>query len=308
MAGLAACYVSSGAAVEELVAGQAEDVRQRVEFVVGHEHACAGFDLADGAARHEVMLASFRYFARRPAAILTQTAQAIADDAPRGVTASGDLELVWYLASCHAFYLVGFLRHCRAFRDVVDRFVGSVARRRCGCPSLPIMAKKSGKQAEIMQWLQRKIDAAELNPGDQVPSGRALAQQFGCAEGVAREAVRGLTAQGVLHRPDGTRFGVLVAGPGLETRTPKQRLADSLRARIASGELAPGMRLPSCKKLARESGVSPATASKVLRQLRDEDLVVLGHTGAVVKWHRSTSSGGGRRHSGDEASAPRLTG
>jgi GntR family transcriptional regulator len=47
-----------------------------------------------------------------------------------------------------------------------------------------------------------------------------------------------------------------------------------LRARITSGELAPGAQVPSIVTLAQEYGIAKTTARKVLAALRDEGLIV----------------------------------
>jgi GntR family transcriptional regulator len=59
--------------------------------------------------------------------------------------------------------------------------------------------------------------------------------------------------------------------------TPSERLAASLRARIESGEWAPGDQLPTVAELASEAGVSTATVSKVLAMLAADGLVVTRH-------------------------------
>jgi AcrR family transcriptional regulator len=48
---------------------------------------------------------------------------------------------------------------------------------------------------------------------------------------------------------------------------PYQRIADEIRARIASGELRPGDPVPSARAITREWGVALATATKVLANL-----------------------------------------
>lgn len=50
-------------------------------------------------------------------------------------------------------------------------------------------------------------------------------------------------------------------------------IADELRARIARGELPPGARVPSTRRLAADHGVAMATAAKALAQLSQEGLV-----------------------------------
>ena len=54
---------------------------------------------------------------------------------------------------------------------------------------------------------------------------------------------------------------------------PWQQLADLLRARIDSGELAPGDRIPSVISLAQEHDLAAGTVRKALAQLQREGLV-----------------------------------
>ncbi|MBV6697987.1 TetR/AcrR family transcriptional regulator C-terminal domain-containing protein [Kitasatospora aureofaciens] len=58
-----------------------------------------------------------------------------------------------------------------------------------------------------------------------------------------------------------------------EGGTPSGRILAELRRRITSGELAPGERVPSTRRITREWGVAMATATKVLTRLREEGLV-----------------------------------
>ena len=51
------------------------------------------------------------------------------------------------------------------------------------------------------------------------------------------------------------------------------RIAAELRARITSGELAPGDAMPSTRTLAQEYGTSLETANKALKVLADEGLI-----------------------------------
>jgi AcrR family transcriptional regulator len=51
-------------------------------------------------------------------------------------------------------------------------------------------------------------------------------------------------------------------------------IADSIRRRIASGELRPGDRVPSTRQITRKWGVAMATATRVLTALQQEGLVV----------------------------------
>ena len=55
---------------------------------------------------------------------------------------------------------------------------------------------------------------------------------------------------------------------------PYERIADELRSRIMSGQLAPGEPIPSARAITREWSVAVATASRALAVLRDEGLVI----------------------------------
>lgn len=59
--------------------------------------------------------------------------------------------------------------------------------------------------------------------------------------------------------------------PGQEP-VGRNELAEILRARITSGQLGPGDRLPSERDLSQTYGVSAVTARAAVRQLRDEGL------------------------------------
>lgn len=54
---------------------------------------------------------------------------------------------------------------------------------------------------------------------------------------------------------------------------PWQQLADLLRARIRSGELAAGERLPSIMALSQEYDLAPVTVRKAITALQREGLV-----------------------------------
>lgn len=54
---------------------------------------------------------------------------------------------------------------------------------------------------------------------------------------------------------------------------PYRRITDEIRRRIDTGELVPGDRVPSTRRITQEWGVAMATATKVLTTLRQEGLV-----------------------------------
>ncbi|MFI7224521.1 TetR/AcrR family transcriptional regulator C-terminal domain-containing protein [Nonomuraea angiospora] len=67
------------------------------------------------------------------------------------------------------------------------------------------------------------------------------------------------------------------------TAPPYQRIVAEIRARILSGALRPGDRMPSIRQIAQRWGVALATATKVMAALRDEGLVETKvGSGAVV--------------------------
>ena len=63
---------------------------------------------------------------------------------------------------------------------------------------------------------------------------------------------------------------------------PWRQIAEIFRARISSGELAPGDRLPSIASISQEYGVAMTTAQKVIVALRDEGLAVTSPMGTFV--------------------------
>jgi DNA-binding transcriptional regulator YhcF (GntR family) len=57
-----------------------------------------------------------------------------------------------------------------------------------------------------------------------------------------------------------------------ETRPKWEQVAEDIKARIKSGELRPGDRVPSVVALTREYSIAQATAQKVLAHLRQAGL------------------------------------
>jgi DNA-binding transcriptional regulator YhcF (GntR family) len=81
---------------------------------------------------------------------------------------------------------------------------------------------------------------------------------------------------------------------------PYQRIAQSLRRRIESGQLRPGDRVPSTRAIARKWGVAVATAAHALNALALEGLVqTLPRAGTIVASTPSASAG--------ERASPELT-
>jgi len=70
----------------------------------------------------------------------------------------------------------------------------------------------------------------------------------------------------------------------VKQNTASQRVVSELRARIRSGSLAPGDRVPSARQITEEFDVALATAQKVLATLRREGLVrMVPGVGTIVR-------------------------
>ncbi|QVQ52942.1 GntR family transcriptional regulator [Spiractinospora alimapuensis] len=87
--------------------------------------------------------------------------------------------------------------------------------------------------------------------------------------------------------------------PSERARPPYARIVDSIHARIRSGELGPGDRVPSTRQITREWGVAMATATKVISTLRQEGAVeVVPGVGTVVRGSASPSNVPGKARRG----------
>jgi len=73
---------------------------------------------------------------------------------------------------------------------------------------------------------------------------------------------------------------------------PWRQIYAALRARIESGDLAPGDRLPSIVSLAQEHGVALTTVRKALDALKDDGLVVTSPMGTFVTDDAGRGDGG----------------
>lgn len=86
--------------------------------------------------------------------------------------------------------------------------------------------------------------------------------------------------------------------------TTYERIADEIRARIRSGELAEGDRVPSTRRIVAEHGVAMATASRALDALRRDGLVeVRRGVGTVVAAGAHSGPGGSARPGAKRAPA-----
>lgn len=81
-----------------------------------------------------------------------------------------------------------------------------------------------------------------------------------------------------------------LAGVSESDDLPSHRIAAALRQKIVDGQLRPGDRIPSTRRLVREWGVAMATASRALAILRNEGLVTTRTgSGTVVRGGHGTA-------------------
>jgi molybdate-binding protein/DNA-binding transcriptional regulator YhcF (GntR family) len=78
---------------------------------------------------------------------------------------------------------------------------------------------------QIAESIRREILDGKLNPGDRLPSVRALSQQWGCTQGTVQRAYHELSQQGILDSRAGK--GTIVRGK----LTPVQRNKDTIMRR-----------------------------------------------------------------------------
>lgn len=65
---------------------------------------------------------------------------------------------------------------------------------------------------------------------------------------------------------------------------PFAQLRRQILSQIASGELAPGDRLPAVRRLANDLGIAPNTAARAYRELEDDGILEgRGRTGTFVR-------------------------
>lgn len=95
----------------------------------------------------------------------------------------------------------------------------------------PLFAPATTKRASevIYDQIHRKIVSGELQPGDRLPSERALAEQFQRSRPSVREALRMLQQNGLIHIETGCNGGSIV-----QSISPKG-IIDSLQEYVASG-------------------------------------------------------------------------
>jgi DNA-binding transcriptional regulator YhcF (GntR family)/anti-sigma regulatory factor (Ser/Thr protein kinase) len=126
----------------------------------------------------------------------------------------------------------------------------------------PVSARGTawGAYKTIEDALRRRIAGGEFPAGSVLPSEAVLTAEYGVARNTLRRALSGLKEDGLLTTVPGR--GWIVSTPGensSEAADPHlqyRRIAAEVRARIDSGELSVGDRVPSGAELVEQYGVS----------------------------------------------------
>jgi GntR family transcriptional regulator len=95
-------------------------------------------------------------------------------------------------------------------------------------PTEPSLAAATTKRAQVRGILERLIDT-ELNPGDAIPSERALVVRLGVSRVTVRQAIADLVDTGALERVHGK--GTYVTGPQVDSRLHLTSFSREMRDR-----------------------------------------------------------------------------
>jgi DNA-binding GntR family transcriptional regulator len=127
------------------------------------------------------------------------------------------------------------------------------------------------RKYSIAAEIRKQISTGVHRPGQALPPLPELCRTHQAASGTVRAALALLEADALIVTVQGA--GSYVRVPGMLPASA-QLAIDVLRGRIASGELAPGGRLPSHTELAVQFAISQATAKMVIRALREAGVVM----------------------------------
>jgi DNA-binding transcriptional regulator YhcF (GntR family)/8-oxo-dGTP pyrophosphatase MutT (NUDIX family) len=123
----------------------------------------------------------------------------------------------------------------------------------------------------IADELRDRIGGSGYEPGAELPGELALAEEFGVARGTIRSALAVLEDERVIEVVPG--HGRRVAGED-QTAPGYERVAQSLRTRLAAGQFSDGRALPSEAALCAEFEVSRTTARRAYDVLAEEGSIV----------------------------------
>lgn len=138
-----------------------------------------------------------------------------------------------------------------------------------------------GAYKTITDAVRRRITEGEFPVGSVLPSEAVLTREYAVARNTLRRALTALKDEGLLTTVPGR--GWIVSSPeessseAVDPHLHYRRIAADVRARIESGELRPGDRVPSGAELIKQYGVSRWTARLALQQLQDIELIRTVH-------------------------------
>lgn len=84
---------------------------------------------------------------------------------------------------------------------------------------------------DISGSLRERIASGEWEPGDKLPSSRALASEYGAARGTAADAIHLLAQDGLVELKN--KSAAVVLAPSDGGQTPEARLTDALEELVA---------------------------------------------------------------------------
>ncbi len=122
---------------------------------------------------------------------------------------------------------------------------------------------------QIVQQIEQSIVGGRLNPGDQLPTERELAQQFGVSRTAVREAVKTLTEKGLVESFSGR--GTFVTAPRLQSSRK------SLDAFFGIGDLED----PACLVELREI-IEPEVTILAATRIEEQQLAMMREAVAVM--------------------------
>ncbi|MDP9845814.1 GntR family transcriptional regulator [Streptosporangium lutulentum] len=129
---------------------------------------------------------------------------------------------------------------------------------------------------QVADIIRQRVLAGHLSPGDAVPSETELKSTFGIARTTARQAIRMLRDEGLVHTAQGE--GTFVGSPGETMRKKRktplyQKIANELADRVKRGELKPRRPVPSESTLVQQYGVARETVRHAIGLLREQGWV-----------------------------------
>ncbi|MFG1976454.1 GntR family transcriptional regulator [Nonomuraea fuscirosea] len=132
----------------------------------------------------------------------------------------------------------------------------------------------------IAQDIRSRILQGDPPAGAMLPSEAALSRRYGVARGTVRQAVAELENSGLVTSEAGRGRRVTGGDPARTSRAPTtqyETIAETLRKRIDSGDLAHGQQLAGEAAVAEEFGVSKGTVRQALQMLAGERLITAVH-------------------------------